>query len=84
MHPVLIPLLDPPPPPPSPCPIAPDAWRTPPPARTPCPSYIRQLNDSHGIDGFVEFYMAEGGLPACYLFHPSGQTLEIILQVTNG
>ncbi len=43
-------------------------------------SYIKKLNDDHGIDGFVEFYMTESGMPACYLFHPSGQTLEVMLQ----
>lgn len=52
----------------------------PPPTITTAASEIRALNEAHGIEGFVEFYRAEGGHPACYLFHPSGHTLEVYLR----
>eukprot|EP00775_Hariotina_reticulata_P014500 gene14500-14625_t len=42
---------------------------------------VNLLNRKHGLEGFVEFYQAgPAGLPAAYLMHPKGHTLEIFLQ----
>jgi hypothetical protein len=44
---------------------------------------VNTLNADHGIADFVEFYEASGGLPAVYLMHPRGHTVEIHLQVRD-
>ncbi|WIA17434.1 hypothetical protein OEZ85_014284 [Tetradesmus obliquus] len=41
---------------------------------------VNRLNAEHGVEDFVEFYEAAGGLPAVYLMHPRGHTVEIHLQ----
>lgn len=43
--------------------------------------YVNRLNQEHCIEDFVEFHQAAGGLPAAYIMHPNGHTLEINLQV---
>jgi hypothetical protein len=45
---------------------------------------VNRLNAEHGVPDFVEFYEAAGGMPAVYLMHPRGHTLEIHLQVGIG
>lgn len=45
---------------------------------------VNRLNAEHGVEDFVEFYEAAGGLPAVYLMHPRGHTVEIHLQVRLG
>lgn len=43
--------------------------------------FVNRLNQEHGIEDFVEFHQADGGLAAAYILHPNGHTLEIHLQV---
>eukprot|EP00878_Enallax_costatus_P015430 GHUV01016163.1.p1 GENE.GHUV01016163.1~~GHUV01016163.1.p1 ORF type:complete len:265 (+),score=53.69 GHUV01016163.1:456-1250(+) len=42
--------------------------------------FVNRLNQEHGIEDFVEFHQADGGLAAAYIMHPNGHTLEIHLQ----
>jgi len=39
-----------------------------------------QLRERFGVEGYVEFYTGEGGLPLCFLHHPSGHSVEVYLQ----
>lgn len=40
----------------------------------------RELSRRFGVEGFVEFYSGEGGLPLAFLHHPSGHSVEVYLQ----
>lgn len=40
----------------------------------------QDLSSRFGVEGFVEFYAGEGGLPLCFLHHPSGHSVEVYLQ----